>query len=159
MSTALEEPTYEEATPLAEPVTFLSTCNDLRIVRTQKYPTFGPHGERTGDSPGETLTFKHGRFVTSDPELVRFLQGHAGNGDTFHEMGMGANGQTNDDAPKIVGEIMELALKGEADRIADILLSERNSMSRPTVLAACESAITQIDGGDVPADPDAAPQI
>ncbi len=159
MSTALENPDAIEEATLSEPVTFVSTANELRLV---KKPQRRRQVGETGDFeivPGEDVKFLHGRFVTSDPQLVEWLEKHTSNGIYFHQMGFGAAGQVSDDTPQLVAEILELSLDGNVDRLADILLAERQTMSRPTVMKACEAAINKIDGGgEVPADPDAAPQ-
>lgn len=144
MSTAIENPT-ETVVSLRDPITYLSTCNDLRLVRRQQYPRFGPNGESIGVSQGETIKFVAGRFQTTDRDLADWLETHPSNGSLFHEMGFGAEGRTSDDTPTIVEEIVHLGFAGNRASIQDILLAERQTLSRPVVMRACEAALERIE--------------
>lgn len=155
MSTAIE--TYEEEeTAVVDPVIFLSTCNELRLVKSpQRRKQIGDTGQSEVIG-GEDVKFREGRFEARDAEIIAWLQAHDSNGIYFHEMGFGADGKVSDDTPQLMAEIVELAFDGNVDRLADILLAERQTMSRPTVMKACEAAITRIEEGSaIPRDLDA----
>lgn len=127
-------------------VTFVSPTNDLRLVRE---PARRRMIGETGDYemvPGASVQFRDGVLVTSDEAEVSWLRDHEQNGGIFHERG-NEPGRVGGDTADIHREIIKLAFAGSYDAIADILLKERSSLSRPDVLAACEQAL---DAGGAP---------
>ena len=131
----------EVETPVT--ATFVSTDNELRLRRK---PTRRKQIGETGDFeviPGEGVQFRDGRLTSTDAAEIEWLRGHEQNGGFFHELGYGAEGRPADDETAVVKEIIRLAFAGQYDEIADLLLKERQTYSRPAVLASAETALEE----------------
>lgn len=123
-------------------VTFVSPTNELRLVKTPtRRKPIGEGGDFI-NVPGESVTFREGQLVVSSPELLSWLRDHVEYGRLFHEQGAEPD-RPREDTSAIHGLIVELALDGKTDQIADILVAERSSYSRPDVIAACEKALNK----------------
>lgn len=132
-------------------VTFVSPTNELRLVKkpTRRKP-IGEGGDFI-NVPGESVTFREGQLVVSSPELLSWLRDHPEYGRLFHEQGAEPD-RPREDTSAVHSLIMELALEGKTNQIADILVAERSSYSRPDVIAACETALNKA-GEQAPALP------
>lgn len=131
-------------------VTFHSPTDNLALVITPANRKMNDQG-LWDTIPGKKVQFRNGRFETADSAELGFLRNHPELGRLFHEHGA-ERGRQSDSSSAMVAYIVELAIEGQADTIADILVAERNSFSRPEVLAACEKALERI-GAMVPAPP------
>lgn len=131
-------------------VTFHSPTDNLRLVVKAATRKMNDQGQWE-TVPGVAIEFRNGRFTTTDSEQVAFLRQHKEAGRLFHELGAERDAVRDDEAA-MVAHILDLALEGQGEAIADILVTERNSYSRPAVLGACEKALDRI-GAMVPAIP------
>lgn len=124
---------------------YVSTCNDLRLVvdpiRKQRL------GEGTDfiNTPGKVIKFVDGRYTARDADEMEWLDNHESHGILFHRIGMGADGQTSDNSAEVTSHIVKLAFAGDYKQIADILIAERNSYSRPSIIAACETVLNEAE--------------
>jgi hypothetical protein len=135
---------------------YTSTCANLRLVKDQIRRKQIGEGKDFTYTDGSVVEFLNGNFETAEPKLVDWLDGHHGAGILFHKIGFGADGHTGDDSARLVSEIIGMAFSGDYQKIADVMLAERNSYSRPDVLAACERILTEA-AVETASDPDAAP--
>lgn len=140
-ATAEETEQQEEGQEERSERTFVSTSNNLALVRV---PTRRTADLSTGvavKADGEKIRFKDSRYTTSDPGEIEFLEEHKNKGYLFHELE-----QAPPDPAGTIDEIIEAAVDGDADKIASLLVTERHSHSRPEVLAAARKALEKIDG-------------
>lgn len=135
-------------------VTFHSPTDALKLVIKQATRRMNDQGQWE-TVPGTAIQFSAGRYVTSNASELEFLRGHKELNRLYFEHGA-ERGRATDSAGAVVAHVLELALEGQAETIADILLRERNSHSRPEVLAACEKALERIGSlvPPVPAPPE-----
>lgn len=148
------------ATAVAEPektvITqdYVSSCVGLRLVVDPVRRK--PLGEGTDyiQTDGKTIVFREGRYTARTQEEIDWLDEHPSNGILFHKVGFGADGRTADNSAEVIQSVIKLAFEGEYQKIADVLIAERSSYSRPDVIAACETVLNEIDS--LPADPDKA---
>lgn len=125
--------------------TFLSPTNNLRLVeKAARRKPLGEHGDFE-NIPGVTHEFTEGRLVVSDPETIEWLRDHEALGQLFYEVGNEPD-RPGESTAKIHQAIIDHAFNGEFDKIADILVQERTTLSRPDVIAACEAALNK--GGE-----------
>lgn len=128
--------------------TFVSTCNELALVKeATRRRMVGDRGDYV-TIPGSKITFVDGELVASDPELIEWLRSHEQYGALFHERGAEPDLPGGDVSAEIE-LIIDLAFDNQYDKIADLLVRERSTLSRPAVIAACEKALNR-GGGDVP---------
>lgn len=133
---------------------FTSPTNNLRIVKIKTTRRMSESGE-WDERPGQTLTFSEGQFrCDKDSDEYRFLHEHPSNGSNdgasrslFYEIGdePPSLAETNE----LLRKVLDLALDGELEALADLLVAERSSESRPEVIAAIEKAIEK-SGGELP---------
>jgi hypothetical protein len=131
---------------------YVSSCTELRLIRDPKRKK--PIGEGTDFyiTDGSRVEFRNGRYTSRDPDEIEWLDNHPNHGVLFHKVGFGEGGRTADDSAGVIQAVIKYAFEGEYKKIADVLIAERSSYSRPDVIAACETVLNEIDS--IPADPD-----
>lgn len=132
--------------------TFVSPTNNLRIVRANaRRKPVGENGDFI-NIPGVYSQFIDGQLVVSDPEELEQLRKSDSFGKLFFEFGNEPSrpGASTADLHR---KIMNLTFAGDYAAIADILVGERTTLSRPDVIAACEAAISNA-GLAAPAKPE-----
>jgi hypothetical protein len=142
MSTATD--TAAEAPTLSQE--YLSSCNNLRLRREPIRKKQLGEGTDFTTTDGDGVEFINGRLIASDPGLIEWLDNHPSNGTLFHKVGFGADGNTADNSAQLISEVVKLAFQGEYQRIADIMIAERNTYKRPDVIAACETVLNEVAG-------------
>lgn len=133
--------------------TFVSKTSNLRLVKKPaRRKPIGEHGDFI-NVPGEDVVFREGRYATSDPGEINFLVDHPNNGRLFHEIGA-APDRPGENTAELHAEIQNAIFDADYDKVADILVRERTTLSRPDVIAACETALLRA-GAAVPEKPSA----
>lgn len=146
--------------PMSKPVagtTFRARREDLRLVKSPKYPITGPSGQKVGESPGETLKFgNHRLFVPTtgtitledgrplDAAVAReWLESHRLHGDV--EDGFWAETQV---APPVSGEelnaIVQAALRFDEERLEQVIEQERAGWGREAILDSATEALSNM---------------
>lgn len=133
------------------PVTFHAEASNYRVVvEPQRNQRVGETNQ-TEVVGGKDIQFYDGVFVATTQEEIDFLRDYESNGTYYWEVGSPED--KPDDSAGLQRLIIEKALAGDQDAIADILVAERTSQSRPAVIAACEGALNSM-GGELPQKPD-----
>ncbi|MGE5152010.1 MAG: hypothetical protein ACM3II_17985, partial [Rhodospirillaceae bacterium] len=132
--------------------TFISPCNNLRLVKTPARRRMVGEGGDFENVPGTDVQFAEGQLVVTDADIYAWLHDHPSNGQLFYELGAEPDrpGENSADVHK---KIMEAVYEGNYDVVADILVQERTTLSRPDVIAACEVAL-QKAGAQLPEAPE-----
>lgn len=141
---ATAAPEAPEATRTEE---YISTCNELRLIMAPIRKQQIGEGTDFTFTPGSRIEFRDGRYVTSDPAEIAWLDSHASYGTLFNKVGYGAEGKTADNSAQLIADVVDLAFSGEYQKIAEILVAERGSYRRPDVISACESVLNRVNAG------------
>lgn len=126
---------------------YISTCTELRLIMQPIRKKQIGEGTDFTFTGGARVEFRDGRFVTSDPAEIAWLDNHPSCGTLFHKVGYGADGNTADNSAQLIADVVDLAFAGEYQKIADILVAERGSYRRPDVLSACETVLNKVNTG------------
>jgi hypothetical protein len=137
---------------------YMSMKLDLRLVKTPKYPVYGPSGAQVDMRPGEVLAFREGVLriphegsVTLEDgrqidaaDARSFIERHRLLGDQF--MGFW---RVDPVAPPI-GEqeleaIMDAALNGDAETLQRIVDQETAGWGREVLIRRAQAAIEKIE--------------
>lgn len=128
---------------------YLSSCNNLTLVRTPvRKKQLGEGADFLTTDP-DRIHFVNGRLIASDPELIEWLDNHESYGTLFHKVGFGADGNTADNSAQLIADVVKMAFEGRYQQIADVLIAERNTYSRPDVIAACETVLNEANAQGV----------
>jgi hypothetical protein len=120
--------------------TFVSPTNNLRIVfENARRKLVGENGDFV-NLPGVYCQFVEGELVVSDPVELDKLRESDSYGKLFFELGQ-EPGRPGASTAELHKEILDLVFAGRYDTIADILVKERTTLSRPDVISSCEAAI------------------
>lgn len=143
--TTTAEPTVEApATEFVAKQNYVSTAKELRlVVKPERRRQLGDTNDFV-KIDGKVITFREGSYETDDPTEIEWLDNHPSNGTLFHKLGMGVDGNTSDNSANLIRDIVALAMRGDFQKIADILVAERASYKRPDVLTACETALHEL---------------
>lgn len=132
--------------------TFVSPTNNLTLVREPaRRKMVGDRGDYV-NLPGHRVEFVDGELVSDDPGLIEWLRGHDQYGALFHERGNEPD-LPGGDVTADVELVIDLAFDNKYEEIADLLVRERSTLSRPAVIAACEKALNR-GGGEIPPKPE-----
>lgn len=147
MSTVAEAPPEVETAVEPEFVgtrEYISVTNNLKLVRDPIRKKQLGEGADFTVTQGEHVQFLDGRYSSTDPDEIAWLDEHPQNGILFHQVGLGAEGNAADDSAAVIRAVIGLAFKGNYAQVADVLVKERNTYRRPDVIAACESALNEV---------------
>jgi len=135
-------------TAVAEPPVitqdYVSSCHNLLLVRTPVRKRQLGEGSDFITTDPDRIQFLEGRYQATTQEDIDFLDEHPSNGVLFHKVGFGADGRTSDNSAEIIASVVKLAFTAEYQKIADILVAERGTYSRPDVIAACETVLNEV---------------
>lgn len=147
----MESSTIAPTETSVSPVTFHSEASNYRVViKPARRRQIGESNE-SEIIPGKDIQFYDGVFVAHTQEEIDFLRGYGSYGEYYWEVGSAEDRPENSAATQKL--IIEKAMAGDLDSVADILVAERSALSRPEVIAACEAALSA-GGGELPAKPD-----
>jgi hypothetical protein len=135
---------------------FLSRRGETRLVMTPKRAVYGPDG-RTGEMPGQTLRFVDNRLYVPDEGEVTledgnkvdatviraFLDKHRLNGDIedgFWPLEVPAPSISGDE----LAQITDAALEFDEERLAAIIMQERDGWARADLLGVAEGALAKM---------------
>lgn len=153
MDSATLTPPAATETDNFTPVIFHSGSSNLTVVREVSRRRPIGEGNEFDVTPGRRYEFVDGTYVARTQDDADWLRNYESFGQLYYE-------PESDSAPRAADssglqvEIIKAALGGDRDTISDILVAERSGESRPAVLTACEAALIQMGGGDLPAKPD-----
>lgn len=140
----------ETTTAAPEGVLFTSTADNYRVVKSPaRRKPLGESGEYEVVK-GKSFQFFDGELRVTDPDDIAWLREYPSYGMYYFEPEIAPVPESSAGIQRV---IMEKALAGDFDSIADILVAERTALSRPDVLASCEAAINA-GGKELPAKPD-----
>ncbi len=134
----MESSTYEPVA-VEEGVVFQSEASNYRVVREPQRRVQIAETNEFEVRPGKTFEFYDGVLRVTDPDDIEWLRNYESYGQYFWEIGSEEDRSVS--AAELQKEIMECALAGNFDRVADILVAERTAESRPGIIAACVAAL------------------
>lgn len=139
-------------TPAAEDqgVIFHSEASNYRLVRDPMRRRQLGEANEFEVVPGTTYEFVDGVLRVTDSDDIEWLRNSDSYGRFFWEIG--GDGDRTQNSADLQKLIMQKALSGDFDGIADILVAERSALSRPEVIASCTAALEAADQG-LPAPP------
>lgn len=144
-------------TKTKESVDFVSRDQNLRLVVEPKLNQLDPQTGNIHQTPGKHVEFNKGVYSVDpkDSETLKFLREHSGFEASPADNSFVERGNEPDrpvDASAVLEAIVDAAVKGDEDRLAELYLAEQSSHSRPEVLKAAARAIDQL-GADKPDPP------
>jgi hypothetical protein len=121
-------------------VVFVAKAHNHRVVLE---PTRNVIAQNTGDvvtRKGKTVEFKNGIYRTDDSEEAKALRESSSFGIYFFE---------KEEAPPAPGDaikaVTRAAANRDADKLREIIVTERNGHSRPEVLEVARTALDEMD--------------
>jgi hypothetical protein len=168
---APEAPTTPEAPEAPQPlngVLFASRRTELRLVKSPRYPQYGPGGRQVGEHSGQTIPFRDGKLLVPkdapviledggklDPdEALEYLRSHRLYDDPhggFWEVQMTAPPVSQADLQRA----MEMSARLDVDGLKAWLAEEQQGWNRPDVTGPLEQSITEITAALAKAEADA----
>lgn len=156
MTTAEQAPETFVSTPESH-ILFMARRADLRLVKTPRYPIYGPSGAKVGEQPGEVVAFRAGVLrVPSDGEaeledsrkissadLLEWLEDHRLHDDRedgFWRVELPAPAITQDEVTaltRILGDF-------DVAKLEAFVQQERAGWARPELLEPAEEALTRL---------------
>lgn len=146
----MESSTVEPAA-VEEGVVFQSEASNYRVVREPQRRVQIAETNEFEVRPGRTFEFYDGVLRVTDSDDIEWLRNYESYGKLYWEIGTEEDRSIS--AAELQKEIMEKALEGDFDRVADILVAERTGQSRPGIIAACVAAL-EAGEEDLPPAPD-----
>lgn len=124
---------------LQKEAVFMSRILHQRVVLIPGRTVYNAHGQEVGTEPGITAEFQNGRYATSDPEEIELLRRRmaAPDGPAIWEV----------DPLSLAPDATELLMSlvgADPATIAAVLAEERAGYERPSVIEACERALSQV---------------
>lgn len=124
-------------------VVFHSEASNYRIVREPSRRKQIGEGSDFEIRDGKIYQFYDGVLRVTDSDDIEWLRDYESNGRYYFEVD-DPNRRATETAA-LQTEVMEKALEGDFDRIADILVAERHALSRPEIITACTAALNAGD--------------
>lgn len=156
MSTETIEQERLVATPDSH-VLFMCRRSDLRLVKTPRYPRYGPGGQQVGEKPGEVVAFRDGtlrvprtgmailedgRQVDAE-EIVEWLEGHR----LFTDSEDGF-WRVDPTAPPVsqaeIDALNDIVLDLDEDKLLAFIEQERAGWGRDDLLASAERVLERM---------------
>jgi hypothetical protein len=138
-------------------VLFMARRRELRLVKTPRYPIYGPAGAKVGENPGQALQFTDGAFrcpregtVTLEDgrpadaaEILEWLESHR----MLNSLEEGF-WRVDPTAPPVSQEemraLMQAAMRLDVDTLEAIVEQERSGWGRSAIIDEAEQAIVEI---------------
>jgi hypothetical protein len=145
--------TAEISTP-STTVTFAAVRDGLRLIKTPRYPIFGPGGRAVGEDPGESVKFADGILPVTDEgvtledgrvmpreQALEWLRGHRLFGnlhDGFSEVAQAAPAVTQAELETLMAAALD---EGALVRLIE---AEEAGWNRPTFLAPARGQLERV---------------